>query len=119
MRRRGALVLALALSCGCEARSEIAPRVPVNAQVVEHEKMQRSPSGGPDIRDGFAQVAMPSYAFSGPSLPPRRTVSLGFIGDEPLGRFDPPPAQAPLEPPEPCTCAATFTLPSRWGVPAP
>jgi hypothetical protein len=70
----------------CVAESEIEPRTPVNAQLVAHEKMKN-----PDIRDGFMQVAQPSYATSPPPPPPRRTVSLGFIGDEPVGMYAPPP----------------------------
>ena len=70
----------------CLAESELAPRTPVNAQIVQHEKMKN-----PDIRDGFMQVAQPLYESSPPPPPPRRTVSLGFIGDEPVGLYGPPP----------------------------
>ena len=100
---RGALVPALCCllcaSLAACAESELEPQVPVNAQLVEHEKMK-----APDIRDGFMQVAQPSYD-SAPRSPgrvmwPRHTISLGFIGDSPVGMHDrdpgtPPPHTSP------------------------
>jgi hypothetical protein len=94
MDRTALVVFAAAaapLLLACE-ESEVEPRVPVNAQVVQHEHMKN-----PDIRDGFPQVAYPSYA-EPPPAPPSETVSLGYIGDEPLGRYD-AYGPAPHEPP--------------------
>lgn len=89
MVARFAAVSLLAL-CACDAESQVAPRVPVNAQVVDHTQLK-----GPDIRDSVPQLASPVvHPALGPAPeppPPRRTVSLGFIGDEPVGMHSPPP----------------------------
>jgi hypothetical protein len=72
------------------AESELEPQVPVNAQIVRHETMKN-----PDIRDGFPQIA--TYESPPPGVY-RESVSLGYIGDEPLGRYDaegPPPHTPP------------------------
>ena len=109
-----AVAAALSGCCACAglagcAESELEPQVPVNAQAVEHEKMR-----APDIRDGFMQVAQPSYD-SAPHSPgrvmwPRQTVSLGFIGDDPVGAHDYDPGTPPPHAPP----AWTRPFPREW-----
>jgi hypothetical protein len=98
------------LLTGCASESEIAPRTPVNAQLVRHEEMQN-----PDIRDGFMQVAEPSYAYAPPPAP-RKSISLGFIGDEPLGRYATPEHRDPSwTRPFPCHWTHTCWVPPQAG----
>jgi hypothetical protein len=110
---RIAVSLALAVlalpACGCaEADSAIEPRLPVNAQLIDHTRVQ-----GPDIEDGFPEVFQQA-AESAP--PPRRreAISLGFIGDGRLGQEPSVPQRAPdWTRPFPCHWEGTC-----WMVPA-
>jgi len=66
--------------------------------------------------DHFAELA--AVYLAPPPRPIRRSISLGFIGDEPLGRFDPRPA-APPEPmtdgrAPPCRCPTRSSEGLSW-----
>jgi hypothetical protein len=103
---RMAIAASVALfACGCaDGESELEPRTPVNAQLADHTRMR-----APDIEDGFPRV----YAMSEQAEPrprPSHSVSLGYIGDTPLGTEPTPPHHEPYwARPFPChwthTCA--------------
>jgi hypothetical protein len=80
LRMRAMLSVVVGLSAGCtQAESRLEPRVPVNAQLVDHTKMR-----APDIQDGFPRVfEMAAEVASPPEHV--RSISLGFIGDGKLG----------------------------------
>lgn len=125
MTRPITIAAAAALLCACAAESEIAPRTPVNAQLVPHETMRN-----PDIRDGLPQLASPyadpTRGSAPPPAPPRRSISLGFIGDEPVGLSE-PPGEPSWARPFPCHWTRTCWIPpeaavihrQRWGGRAP
>jgi hypothetical protein len=105
----GVAVTLAALGCA-DAESDLEPHTPVNAQLVDHTDVR-----APEIVDGFPHVF--AIAQSRTPLPQRsRTVSLGFIGDAPLGTEPTPPHQEPAwTRPFPChwtgTCFSSRFLP--------
>ena len=99
----GAIAMGVGLilaTVGCvDAESEVEPQTPVNAQLADHTEMR-----GPDIVDGFPQVFGMAQHRAPPPVPVR-SVSLGFIGDAPLGTQYTPPHREPYW---------TRPFPCRW-----
>ena len=107
-----AIGAACALAAGCaDAQSEIEPQVPVNAQLYDHTRMP-----APDIVDSFPQAfAMTQSKAPRPWRP--RSISLGFIGDGPLGTEATPPHHEPYwARPFPCHWTNTCGLVPLWYV---
>jgi hypothetical protein len=109
MRSPIGLALALAV-CGCaDAESDIEPRTPVNAQLVDPTALR-----APAIVDGFPQV----FAMAEENAPPPqhpRSISLGFIGDGALGTQPTPPHAEPYwTRPFPCDWTATCRFAPRF-----
>jgi hypothetical protein len=112
MRPAIGLAFALAVSGCADGESEIEPRTPVNAQCVDATTLR-----APDIMDGFPQV----FAMAQENAPrPRRpsSISLGSVGDEPLGTQATPPHTEPYwTRPFPCHWTGTCQFASRHRVP--
>jgi hypothetical protein len=109
---RAAYAAAIAVTLfGCAgAESEIEPRVPVDALRADPMQLR-----APDISDGFPD-AFAAATRDAPRPRLRRSISLGFIGDSPLGREPSPPHQEPYwARPFPChwdgTCRVIVLVP--------
>jgi len=108
-------VVAIGTACaiaalGCaDAESELEPQTPVNAQWVDPMRLR-----APDIADSFPVVFVEAQR----TAPPRRrpqSVSLGFIGDAPLGTEATPPHHEPYwTRPFPCHWTGTCGLWPVW-----
>jgi len=111
MRSAIGLALALAVSGCADAESEIEPRTPVNAQLFDPTTLR-----APDIVDGFPQV----FAMAQENAPPPQrptSLSLGFIGDAPLGTQPTPPHHEPYwTRPFPCHWTGSCQFALRYGV---
>lgn len=80
---------AFALGSGCAGESLAHP--PPSEALLMPDTPVWSTEPLPDVpTDHFAELAATYLA--PPPRPIRRSISLGFIGDEPLGRFDPKPS---------------------------
>jgi hypothetical protein len=112
MRSAIGIAVALAVSGCADTESNIAPRTPVNAQLIDPTTLP-----APDIVDGFPQV----FAMAVENTPPPqrpRSISLGFIGDAPLGTQPTPPHAEPYwTRPFPCHWTGTCQFALRYGVP--
>jgi hypothetical protein len=102
--RRAFVALALS-ACG---PSEIEPRTPVNAQFIDPTCVD-----APAIEDGFPEALARSQARASARRPERPpSVSLGEIGDSPLGTEPTPPHRLPdWEQPFPCDWTNTCYVP--------
>jgi hypothetical protein len=111
---RSAMVIALALAfSGCaDGESGLEPRTPVNAQLFDPTTMR-----APDIADGFPQVFAMTEENTPPALRPG-SISLGYIGDAPLGTQPTPPHTEPYwTRPFPCHWTGTCQFALPYAVP--
>jgi hypothetical protein len=95
----------LAFGVGCAGESLSHP--PLSEALYMPDTPVWSTEALPDVpADRFAELEAATLA--PPPRPIRRSISLGFIGDEPLGRFDVKPVavEAPVlgHPVPPCRC---------------
>jgi hypothetical protein len=97
----------------CAAPSELAPQVPINAQQVDHTTMR-----APAIADTFSTVFSMAEQSARPWERPR-SISLGFIGDAPLGTVPTPHHREPeWVRPFPCHWTGTcWMVPMLYGPP--
>ena len=96
--------LAIAIACalaafGCaDAESELEPQTPVNTANADHaanaQWVDPTQMRAPDIADSFPVVFADAQR-TAPPLRRTRSVSLGFIGDTPLGTEATPPHHEP------------------------
>jgi hypothetical protein len=91
----GAQVVGGAALCGCaEDEQELVPQTPVAIRARDFRYGLTAPADQPSTvyvieRPVDQYRATEIYPMGGYSFPPpRRTVSLGYIGDWPVGRFD-------------------------------
>jgi hypothetical protein len=114
---RAGLGLGIALlGLACESESEVAPRTPVNAQLVEPTCV-----AAPALQDGFPAVFARSQVDDPYRVERPRSINLGAIGDAPLNPQRIAHQLAEWEKPFPChwtnTCPQVPVVLAPWALP--